>query len=375
MERSDRWLSLVLRAALLTLFFFTVKALLIPVVLGGIFALLLHRVERRLDPKLGRFRKYGPAILTTGTVVVFVIPLALIAVQLVHSLNELLSRDWNATFDSAQRFLDDRLSGLGALGISAARVRSYLAESAGRAGSGVAGYVGGLAAAVPNIMVDVFLFIVSLYFFLRDGSALSRWMLRLMPFKPEETGELFDSIRDTVNGAVLGMFATGLVQGTLTTVALYIFKVPGALLFGAIATIMSLLPLVGTTPVTFGAALYLFLMGRTGAGIGMVVAGLVIGVSDNLVRPWAQSSSGKMHPLLALLSIFGGIELFGFSGIFIGPVVAVMALWTLDTYASLRNKQGQRSTPDGSMPPPPSLTPNPPKPRSAPSAPGEGQSA
>lgn len=368
MERSDRWLSLVLRAALLTLFFWTVKTLLMPVVLGGIFALLLQPVERRLVPKLGRFKRFGPALLTTAAVVMFIIPLTLIVIQVVKSINELFSRDWNATFDQVQHFLEARLEGLDTFGITADRVRGYATDAAGRVGSLAAGFAGNLAARLPNIMVDVFLFIVSLYFFLRDGNALSRWALRLMPFQPEETKDLFDSIRETVNGAVMGMFATGLVQGTLTTIALYIFKVPGALLFGAIATIMSLLPLVGTTPVTFGAAVYLFLSGRTGAGIGMAVAAVVIGASDNLVRPWAQSSSGRMHPLLALLSIFGGIEFFGFSGIFVGPVVAVMALWTVDTYASVRSKHGAKRS-DGSLPPPPSLTPQPPRSRPAPDEP------
>ncbi len=365
MERSDRWLSMVLRIALLTLFFWTVKGLLIPVVLGAIFALLLHPVERRLVPRLGRFRRFAPALMTTTAVVVFIIPFALITVQLVHSVNELLSRDWNATLDGAQHFLTERLSGLDALGIDPARAREHAGKALGQVGSAAASYAGGMAAALPNMIVDVFLFVVALYFFLRDGSALSRWIMRLMPFQPEETGELFGSVRETVNGAVLGMGATALVQGTLTTVALYIFKIPGALLFGAIATILSVLPLVGTTPVTFGAAAYLLLVGRTGAGIGMAVAAIVIGTSDNLVRPWAQSKGGNMHPLLALLSIFGGIELFGMTGIFIGPVVAVMALWTVDTYASLRDKHVQRKPRDGSLPPPPSLTPEPPRPRGA----------
>jgi predicted PurR-regulated permease PerM len=342
MERSDRWLSVALRAALLVLFFWIVKGLLVPVVLGAIFALLLHPIERRLVPKLGRFRRFAPGMLTIGAIVVFVIPLVLIAIQAVSSFNELLARDWSATFDHIQGFLDSRMAGIsGLLGISTARVRGYLTDAAGRVGSWAAGLAGGLAAQLPHIIVILFIFAVALFFFLRDGGALARWMLRLSPFKPDETTELFTSIRETVRGAVLGLLATSLVQGTLTTLALAIFKVPGALLFGVIATILSMVPLVGTTPVTIGAAIYLFVVGRIGAGIGMIVAAVLIGLSDNIVRPWVQSTQGRMHPLVALLSIFGGLEVLGFAGIFIGPVIAVMALWSVDTYAALHLGRGQ----------------------------------
>ena len=88
---------------------------------------------------------------------------------------------------------------------------------------------------------------------------------------------------------------------------------------------------------TAGATLYLFATGHPGGGIVMGVAGVLIGLSDNIVRPWAQGSQDNMHPLVALLAIFGGLEVLGFSGVFIGPVVAACALWCLDFYG--RSKQ------------------------------------
>ena len=83
---------------------------------------------------------------------------------------------------------------------------------------------------------------------------------------------------------------------------------------------------------TAGATLYLFAAGNPVSGIVMGVAGVLIGLSDNIVRPWAQGSQDNMHPLVALLAIFGGLKVFGFAGVFIGPVVAACALWGLDVY-------------------------------------------
>ncbi len=64
----------------------------------------------------------------------------------------------------------------------------------------------------------------------------------------------------------------------------------------------------------------------------MGAAGILIGLSDNVVRPWAQGSQDGMHPLASLLAIFGGLELFGFAGVLVGPVVAACALWDLEVH-------------------------------------------
>jgi predicted PurR-regulated permease PerM len=124
------------------------------------------------------------------------------------------------------------------------------------------------------------------------------------------------------------------VQGALTTGALLLFGVPGALALGVLAALLTFVPVVGTAPVTVGAVIYLLAVQRWAAAAGMVVAAVVIGVSDNVVRPWVQSASSPLHPLLVLLSIFGGLRVFGVAGVFLGPVVAALAVWALRVYAA-----------------------------------------
>jgi predicted PurR-regulated permease PerM len=336
MAQSDRWLSLVLRAALIGLFLWMVKGLLVPILLGGLAALLVAPIGRRIAPRLGRFRGYTPAVLTVGVILLVCVPLVVLGIESAASVNRFFSRDWSATLERVQGLSNGRAAGfLTRVGISADDVRNYLGNLFRQVGSSIAGFAGGMVAAVPQSIVDAFLFIVALYYLLRDGDALLRWTLKLSPFKAEETAVLFASVRDTVHGAVLGLLATAAVQGVLTTIALFICKVPAAFLLGVLATLLSTIPMVGTTPVTFGAAVYLFAVGRIGAGVAMLVAAVIVGLSDNVVRPWVQSSHGGMHPLLALLSIFGGLELFGAAGIFIGPVVAAVVLWAIDVRASV----------------------------------------
>lgn len=357
--QSDRWLSFALRAGLIALFFWMVKGLLIPVLLGGLVALLVSPLQGRLAPRLGRFRGFAPAISTIGVIILVCIPLAVIIIEASASISRFFARDWSHTIERVQSLLNDgRISGLlNRAGLSGDDVRNYLGNLFQRVGSSIAGFAGGMVAAVPQTIVDAFLFVVALYYLLRDGGQLLRWLLTQSPFRGDETDVLFASIQDTVHGAVLGLLATAAVQGALTTIALFVFKVPGAFLFGLLATLLSLVPMVGTTPVTLGAAIYLFIIGRIGSGIGMCAAAALVGLSDNVIRPWVQSSHGGMHPLIALLSIFGGLELFGAAGIFIGPVVAAIVLWAVDTRARLPR------VPTSQAPPPLGPTSQAPPPR------------
>ncbi|WP_437545871.1 AI-2E family transporter [Sorangium sp. So ce367] len=358
--QSDRWLSFALRAGLIALFFWMVKGLLVPVLLGGLVALLVSPLQRRLAPRLGRFRQFAPAISTAGVIILVCIPLAVIIIEASASISRFFARDWSNTIERVEGLLNDgRITALlNRAGLSGDDVRTYVSNLFERVGSSIAGFAGGMVAAVPQTIVDAFLFVVGLYYLLRDGGLLLRWLLTQSPFRNEETDVLFTSIQDTVHGAVLGLLATAAVQGTLTTIALFACKVPGAFLFGLLATLLSLVPMIGTTPVTLGAAIYLFVTGRIGAGIGMCAAAVLIGLSDNVIRPWVQSSHGGMHPLIALLAIFGGLELFGAAGIFIGPVVAAIVLWAVDTRAGI-SSSGLPLGPHTSQPPP-SLTSRPP---------------
>lgn len=349
---SDRFLAVILRALFLGLFLWMVHWLLMPIVLGGLLALILYPLEKKIAPKLGRLGRFTPALLTVGAMILGVIPFIFFGIKAVSTVSQFLAHDWDPTFKKAQGFFSDNLGGLlERFHIETGSLRDHAESLAKNVGGSTAGWIGGVARGLPSRIIDVFLFLLALFFFLRDGRALIRWLFKLSPFPREDTQELFTSIQDTVNGAILGMLVTAAIQGALTLLALYIFGIPGAFVLGIIATVLAIIPMIGTTPITFGAAIFLFVSGKIGAGIGMTIAACVIGVSDNVIRPWVQSSRGEMHPLIVLLAIFGGIEAFGTSGIFIGPVIAAMALWIIDTYADLRIKQVRRQRdPDGQPP-------------------------
>ena len=346
MERKDRWLSTALRVAPLILFVWMVRSEVVVIALGGLFALLLDPLKRWLARRSPWLARQAPLLLTLGSIFLVVIPLVLIAARVVVSAQSFLAGGLVDIVGRLQTFATSHFAGLAdSLNIPIESIKSGAVNLAQRIGGSVAGLASGIASSLPGQIVDLFLFVLALFYFLRDGAALLRWLMRLSPFPEHDTDELFASIRDTVHGAIFGQLATSMVQGGLTLIALYLFKVPGALMFGIIAMLLSVVPLIGTTPVTVGSAIYLLASGRLGAAAGMAVAAGVIGISDNVVRPWVQSSQTRMHPLVTLLSIFGGLEVLGAAGVFLGPVIAAMTIWTVDLYAGLHRKPSIAAAP------------------------------
>lgn len=349
---SVRWVAIGLRAVLLGLFLWMVKGLFAPVVLGSLLALLLAPLVRRLSRRPGLLARAAPLLVTLAALVLVILPVTVIVIRAVQSSNDFIERDWTTTFRSIERFLEQLGPLRGVIDRFGMGVRQMLDQAIRQAAGALATAAANAAKSLPQLLIDAFLFSMALYYLLRDGHRLTGWLRSISPFGPVDTDELFQSIRDTVTGSLLGMIATALVQGTLTTIALFALEVPGALIWGLLATGLAFLPMVGTSPITVGAVLYLLAAGRPVAAAIMAGAAVIVGVSDNIVRPLVQSAQSHMHPLLVLIGIFGGLQIFGASGVFVGPVVVAMVVWTVDTYAKIRLRQQQRQQGPGSQPPP-----------------------
>ncbi len=333
-----RRLACLIIAAALLLFVWMVRGVALPVLVSALFAILLHPLLARLEPRLGKRAAFAPLLVTAGSILLVFLPLSFVVFMAIRSVSDFFSSGFDQKIQQAGDWVVGQLDRLGgvlkSVGLenSPEKLKGTLVTSAEAGGQKLAEVLGGLASATPQLVLASFLFVIGLYFFLRDGGALTRRLAALLPFSAPDIDALFASVHASVKGAVLGSAVTGAVQAGLCILMLFILGVPGPFVWGTVAFVLSFIPLFGTAPVTAGAALYLFANGNTVGGIVMAVSGVLIGLSDNIVRPWAQGSQDNMHPLVALLAIFGGLEVFGFAGVFIGPVVAACALWGLDVY-------------------------------------------
>jgi len=328
----------------LAAFCWMVRPVVTPVLIAGLLAIVLAPMTARVAAWLGRRARLAPALVTIGSLVVVLVPVNLIGVLALVELRGVAG----SGFGQAVRSLTGAIilaaqragSGLSNLGVdmSTASLRTSLEDGVQGVLGQVGGYAGEALTATPDLLVGAFLFVIALYFWLRDGQVALQALRRALPFPDEETTLLYRGVRDAARGVLISQLLTGVVQTALTLGFLFALQVPGAFLWGILAFALSFIPLFGTTPVTLGAAAYLFTSGRHVAALIMLVGMLVIGAADNVVRPLVASGSGNLHPLLTLLAIFGGLAALGASGILLGPIMAALAVWALGYQGRCRPK-------------------------------------
>ncbi len=188
-------------------------------------------------------------------------------------------------------------------------------------GSFTAG-IGSIFSATITTIFSLFLVILSMFYFLKDGSHWKQTVLRMSPLANESNEKIIERLRSSVNGILKGYLLIAVIQGVLMGIGLWIFGVPNPALFGVLAGVASLIPTIGTALVSIPAIMYLFAAGDTAQAIGLAAwAAVLVGTIDNLLNPIVVGRKIEIHPLLVLFAVLGGIILMGPVGILIGPLI------------------------------------------------------
>jgi predicted PurR-regulated permease PerM len=167
----------------------------------------------------------------------------------------------------------------------------------------------------------------------------------LSPLPDKYDSRVIQRLHDAINSVVRGALLIALIQGIVSGVGLSIFGVPNAVLWGSLAVIAALIPYVGTAAVITPAVVYLFLIDRTGAAIGLAIWGVVaVGLMDNFLGPRLVNRGIKLHPVVILLAVLGGLVFFGPLGYILGPLVVSLLFALLDIYPLLVRPKPREGT-------------------------------
>ncbi len=237
------------------------------------------------------------------------------------------------------------------LGIHPERFADQLGEATTAVSGRLAGAATVIAGATFSMLLSLFFLLLSTYFVLQNWSGLARRAEIMLPLRPRDTRALFDEFRRVGRTVLLGTVLTGLAQGVLATIGFLISGVPEAAVLGAVTTLASLVPGIGTLLVWVPAGIYLLLTGHVGMGILELVWGtvVVVGVSDYVIRPRLVSESGDVPAIMTFIALFGGLEVFGLVGLILGPVVISLSVALLRIY---EREATLRRSPEVSPPPP-----------------------
>jgi predicted PurR-regulated permease PerM len=144
---------------------------------------------------------------------------------------------------------------------------------------------------------------------------------------------------------IKGSLLIALIQGMVSGTGFAIFGVPNPVLLGSVAIIAALIPNVGTAVVLTPAILYLYLTDQVWQSAGLLIWGITaVGLIDNLLGPTLIGRSSKIHPLLILLAVLGGLAFFGPLGFILGPLVISLLFAVLDIYERLLPRNVDKSS-------------------------------
>lgn len=353
--RWKTWLILLFGVSLTALFFYMMAPFIVAFLLSAVIAIIANPLfvaaRRKMPP--------GMAAASTTAVISFLIlaPLGLLLFSGGHRLVKLIgtmkvtSPPFSLSGLEQTQWLRNAASWASHyVAVDREWVRDQAKDVLMTVGETISRTIANSLAAMPSFLLAFFVVTISVFFLLKDGEKFLEFLESLSPAPLTRSRELYDAFQSSCRGVVLSLAASALVQGVLMAIFAAITHLQNVVLLGMLTVVMGLVPVVGSAPVWIGATLYLFFQGSTGYAIVMLVGGILISTSDNIVRPIILKGHSQMHPLLALVSVFGAINLVGATGIFLGPIIAAVFVSFLKIL-SLENRRG-REFPVGEIGPP-----------------------
>jgi predicted PurR-regulated permease PerM len=190
-----------------------------------------------------------------------------------------------------------------------------------------ASYAATLAAIVVRTtsyaMLGLVVTLMTLYYVLLEGTRLARRIERIAPLEPRHTRALIYEAREVGRTAFLGTIATAIVQGVLAGIGYAVLGVPQPVTWAVATALASFLPVIGTLIVWVPVSGYLLMEGHPVRAVLLVAWGILVvtSLADYVIRPRIVGSSGHGHPLLTLIALLGGIEVFGLAGLIVAPII------------------------------------------------------
>ncbi|UPJ48277.1 AI-2E family transporter [Bradyrhizobium sp. 200] len=320
-------------------------AILWAIVLAVIFA----PVHRRLIQSMRGRQSLAAAVTVLIIVAMVILPLTIVAASLAQEASDLFARIKSGEYNFAsylQRILDalpawstGLIERLNLTDFSALRER--LASGLMRGGQVLAPQALSIGITTFEFILRLGIMLYLLFFLLRDGRALAERIKEAIPLHSDRKAALFAKFADVVRATVKGSILVAMAQGALGGIAFWFLGIHAPLLWAVLMAFLSLIPAIGSALVWLPVAIYFLATGAIWQGIGLILYGvLVIGLVDNLLRPYLVGKGTKLPDYVVLISTLGGIEVFGLNGFVIGPLIAAMFMVGWEIFAGSRQTDG-----------------------------------
>lgn len=300
------------------------------IILAVVLAILLYPVYEKILKLCGDRATLSATIIIVLSIIFILTPLTLLSVQIFNQSRDVYVELQKGDVDYLQQAI---LTIEKPIQVHypefSIDVKGYLQQIVVWLGNNAANIISG----TTNALLGLMLVFISLFFFLKDGKKFLNYIIKLSPLDDAYDVKIFHRIGTMISSVVRGVLFIAVVQAVLVGIGFYLFGVPNATLWGAVAVIASLLPFIGTGLVVFPGVAYLLITGNLMGAIGLAIWGtLLVGLIDNLLMPFMYGKGSKVHPLIILFAVLGGIYAFGPLGFLVGPMMVSFFIALLEIY-------------------------------------------
>jgi predicted PurR-regulated permease PerM len=304
-------------------------------------ALLLAPLQRRLAHSLGGRKGLSAGLLVLVTTFLILLPvmgsIVVLSDQALQFFDWVRPRVQPAALEELWRqTLPQRYPWLqGFLRFDEQEASQAVSTVLSRVAAGANSLLQGALARLGEALFELLLFLMILFFLLRDGPQFRQRLAAISPLSSRQEGEIFDHLGKTVRGVLQAMILVPIAQGVVAAVGFTLFGVPSPVAWSLTVVLAAFVPILGSPLGWVPAVAYLFAYGATWQWVGLLIFGVVlISGIDNVIKPLILGGAADIHPLPAFLSILGGILSFGALGFLIGPVILSLVLSAIRIYRS-----------------------------------------
>jgi len=313
---------------------------------AAVLAIVFDPLYRKILSWVNEKPNLASGLTIISVLLIVIIPLSLISLAVVLEAldisEKIQSGEWKPQeqIANAEQLIPD---GLEKYGLDLDNLRTKFTEWLGSSSQQIATKVLGFTQGLLGVFVQFSITLYVLFFFFRDGNMLVKQLIYVLPIGDDKEIRLIRRFQSVARATVKGSILIAVIQGVLGGILFLALGVPGAVLWGALMIIASLLP-VGSFIVWGPIAGIMFLQGDYTDGIIVVVIGaLFIGLIDNLLRPRLVGNDTKMPDYLILLATLGGLTWFGLSGFVLGPIIAALFV---TCWQMMGDEYGERPEPE-----------------------------
>jgi predicted PurR-regulated permease PerM len=332
---------LLLVAAVSALFLVVIWPFVKPLILGAIFSGLSYPLYQWITRKLGGRPSLGAIVTLLVLFILVAAPLSaflgIVAQQAItlsnHAIPWVTQHFGSASTFNAHDWLVLRFPSLAEHIPSQEKLLENLAAGAQAAGGFLVGFASRMTAGTAGFLLDLFIMIYAMFFFLKDGEKILERIFYYMPLSHEDEAIMLQRFASITRATVKGTLVIGLVQGTFGGIAFWAAGIEGVAFWGTAMTLLSIVPGIGSAIVWLPAVVFLYITGQPlSATLMLIWCSAVVGTIDNILRPILVGKDAQMPDLFILIGTLGGLFFFGPLGFIVGPLICGLFLTVWDIY-------------------------------------------